>query len=124
MSAEPTTPPPLSSDDAGALIDVMAQWLGLEVRPEWRRPVAANLATLTQAASLVLSFPPDDALEPAPAPYLARGELVPVLADYAVERHNITALWPASRRSNPAVRAFLDHLRAVFEDRMTSSLPA
>lgn len=43
-------------------------------------------------------------------PYVARGELVPVLGDYAVERHGITALWPASRRSNPAVRAFIDHL--------------
>lgn len=47
------------------------------------------------------------------APYVARGELVPVLADYAVERHNNTALWPESRRINPAVRAFLDHLQDV-----------
>lgn len=44
-------------------------------------------------------------------PYVARGELVPVLADCAVERHGITALWPESRRSNPAVRAFIDHLQ-------------
>jgi DNA-binding transcriptional LysR family regulator len=42
--------------------------------------------------------------------WVERGALVPVLADYAVDRHNITALWPASRRSNPAVRAFLDTL--------------
>lgn len=47
------------------------------------------------------------------SPYVARGELVPVLADHAVERHNITALWPESRRNNPAVRAFLDHLQEV-----------
>lgn len=47
------------------------------------------------------------------APYVARGELVPVLADHAVERHNITALWPESRRTNPAVRAFLAHLQGV-----------
>ncbi|MDG3441219.1 LysR family transcriptional regulator [Nitrospirillum amazonense] len=45
------------------------------------------------------------------APYVARGELVPVLSDYAVERHNITAVWPESRRANPAVRAFLAHLQ-------------
>ena len=45
------------------------------------------------------------------APYVARGELVPVLEAYAVERHGISALWPESRRSNPAVRAFLDHLQ-------------
>lgn len=39
-----------------------------------------------------------------------RGALVPVLADFAVERHNLTVLWPESRRANPAVRAFLDML--------------
>ncbi|MDR6954629.1 DNA-binding transcriptional LysR family regulator [Ancylobacter sp. 3268] len=43
--------------------------------------------------------------------YVARGELVPVLADYAIERHGITALWPESRRGNPAVRAFIDHIQ-------------
>ncbi|MFK0333049.1 LysR substrate-binding domain-containing protein [Rhizobium sp. NPDC090275] len=42
--------------------------------------------------------------------WVSRRALVPVLADYAVDRHNITALWPESRRSNPAVRAFLDTL--------------
>lgn len=41
------------------------------------------------------------------APFVARGELIPVLPAFAVERHNITALWPESRRANPAVRAFL-----------------
>ena len=40
------------------------------------------------------------------APYVARGELVPLLSEFAVQRHNITALWPESRRTNPAVRAF------------------
>lgn len=43
-------------------------------------------------------------------PWVKRGELVPVLADFAVERHNITAVWPQSRRTNPAVRAFLETL--------------
>lgn len=47
------------------------------------------------------------------APFVARGELVPVLAEYAVERHTITALWPESRRANPAVRAFLAHLQGT-----------
>lgn len=44
------------------------------------------------------------------APYVARGELVPILTDFAVERETITALWPSSRRTNPAVRAFLEYL--------------
>ncbi len=45
--------------------------------------------------------------------WVRRGALAPVLADYAVDRHNITALWPESRRSNPAVRAFLNTLAAL-----------
>jgi DNA-binding transcriptional LysR family regulator len=55
------------------------------------------------------------------APYVARGELVPVLSDFAVERHNITALWPESRRTNPAVRAFLALLQEEFQERMTAA---
>lgn len=55
------------------------------------------------------------------APYVARGELVPVLADFAVERNNITALWSVNRGANPAVRAFLDWLQQVFERRMETA---
>lgn len=44
------------------------------------------------------------------APWIERGALAPVLAEFAVERHNLTVLWPESRRLNPAVRAFLDML--------------
>lgn len=55
------------------------------------------------------------------APYVARGELIPVLSEFAVERQNITALWPDSRRTNPAVRAFLAHLRAAFEEQMAAA---
>ncbi|MBW6528313.1 LysR family transcriptional regulator [Sphingomonas sp. RHCKR7] len=51
------------------------------------------------------------------APYVKRGELVPVLADFAVERNNITALWPESRRVNPAVRAALGMLEEAFASR-------
>lgn len=50
--------------------------------------------------------------------HVASGTLVPVLASYAVERHNITALWPESRRANPAVRAFLALLQDLFRERM------
>lgn len=53
------------------------------------------------------------------APYVARGELLPVLAEFAVERPNITALWPESRRASPAVRAFLEMLQETFRKRMT-----
>ncbi|MCJ8206772.1 LysR family transcriptional regulator [Pseudomonas sp. RGM2987] len=44
------------------------------------------------------------------APRVQRHELIPVLSEFAVERHNITAVWPESRRTNPAVRAFLEML--------------
>lgn len=55
------------------------------------------------------------------APYVARGELVPLLVDFAVESDNITALWPESRRTNPAVRAFLARLQTVFQEGMAAA---
>jgi DNA-binding transcriptional LysR family regulator len=55
------------------------------------------------------------------APYVARGELIQILSDFAVERQNITALWPESRRTNPAVRAYIAHLQATFADGMTKA---
>ena len=48
------------------------------------------------------------------ASYVARGALVPVLKEFAVERSVITALWPESRRSSPNVKAFLTFLGEVF----------
>jgi DNA-binding transcriptional LysR family regulator len=48
------------------------------------------------------------------APYVARGELVPVLEKFAFERDNITAVWPESRKTNRAVRAFIAYIREVF----------
>lgn len=48
------------------------------------------------------------------APYVSRGELVPILTEFTVERNNITVLWPESRRTNPAVRAFLALLQEIF----------
>jgi DNA-binding transcriptional LysR family regulator len=53
------------------------------------------------------------------APYVARGELVPVLTDFSVERFTFSALWPESRRSNPNVKAFTTYLGEIF----TSPLP-
>ena len=39
--------------------------------------------------------------------WVKRAQLTPILSEFAVERHNITAVWPQSRRTNPAVRAFI-----------------
>ena len=51
------------------------------------------------------------------APYVTRGDLVPVLTRYAVERSAVTALWPESRRSSPNVKAFLAFLTEIFPAR-------
>ncbi|WP_413731022.1 LysR family transcriptional regulator [Sodalis sp. RH22] len=48
------------------------------------------------------------------ASLVRRRELIPVLTDFSVERHNISAVWHESRRSNPAVRAFLEFMLAQF----------
>ncbi|SEV89659.1 DNA-binding transcriptional regulator, LysR family [Luteibacter sp. 329MFSha] len=44
------------------------------------------------------------------AQYVSIGLLRPVLPELTVDRAPIVALWPESRRENPAVRAFVDFL--------------
>lgn len=48
------------------------------------------------------------------APYVKRGELVPVLTAFAVDRTSLIALWPESRRASPNVKAFLAFLEEIF----------
>jgi len=48
------------------------------------------------------------------APYVERGLLVPVLAEFSVDRSAITAVWPESRRGSPNVKAFISFLEEVF----------
>lgn len=48
------------------------------------------------------------------APYVKRGEVVPVLAEHAVDLHSVTALWPESRRASPSVKAFVAFLAELF----------
>ena len=48
------------------------------------------------------------------APFVTRGELVPILTRFAVQRSNITALWPNSRRGSPNVKAFLTFVGEIF----------
>jgi DNA-binding transcriptional LysR family regulator len=50
----------------------------------------------------------------AAAHYVARGMLMPILPDLAVDRFTITALWPESRRGSPTVKAFISFLREIF----------
>lgn len=50
------------------------------------------------------------------APYVIRGELVPILKEYRSETREICALWPESRRYNPGVRAFVSFLGDIFKE--------
>ncbi|MDO1583775.1 LysR family transcriptional regulator [Rhizobium oryzicola] len=52
-------------------------------------------------------------------PHVKRGDLLPILTGFEVERNTVTALWPESRRANPAVRAFLNMLQERFVERQT-----
>lgn len=47
------------------------------------------------------------------APYVERGLLLPVLEPYWVDGGPIAAVWPDSRRHNPAVKAFVAYLVEV-----------
>lgn len=48
------------------------------------------------------------------APFVKRGEMIPVFAKYQVDKFAITALWPVSRRGSPNVKVFLEFLSALF----------
>ncbi len=48
------------------------------------------------------------------APHVARGHLVPVLYEYAMDRSAVMAVWPESRRGNPNVKAFVRFLQTLF----------
>lgn len=52
--------------DAQAHVDHMAGVMRLDIAPDWRPGVVANMAATAAAAALVLAFPLDDSVEPAP----------------------------------------------------------
>jgi hypothetical protein len=52
--------------DTDAVIDAMAAFLGLAVKPEYRAGVAAHLKAANAIAADVLAFETDDEAEPAP----------------------------------------------------------
>jgi DNA-binding transcriptional LysR family regulator len=92
----------------------------------WPFRIADNVVEIVPQAGIVVDFSDAVAavvaagggigLSPTyvAAPYVARGELVPVLTDFAVERFTFTALWPESRRGNPNVKAFAGFLSELF----------
>ncbi|WP_427306184.1 LysR family transcriptional regulator [Cupriavidus sp. H39] len=48
------------------------------------------------------------------APFVERGELVPLMYELAHDLFPLTALWPESRRGNPNVKAFVAFLGEIF----------
>lgn len=79
-------------------------------------PQAGIIIDNTEAVATVIASGGGIGISPTfvAAAYVARGELVPVLAEYWVEPNDITALWPESRRGNPTVQAFVAFLDEVF----------
>ena len=56
----------MTDADLDALVDAMALALGLQILPDWRAAVRANLAVSLRMGALVLDFPLPDEAEPAP----------------------------------------------------------
>jgi DNA-binding transcriptional LysR family regulator len=79
-------------------------------------PDAAIVTDVSDAVAAIIAAGGGIGMSPTfvAAPYVRRGELVPVLRNYAAPRTNITALWPESRRGNPNVKAFIAYLGEVF----------
>lgn len=79
-------------------------------------PPAGIIVDFSDAVAKVLAAGGGIGISPhyVAAPYVARGELVPLLTDFAVERFRFAALWPESRRSNPNVKAFAAYLAELF----------
>jgi hypothetical protein len=59
-------PPPPSDEERAASLDAAIRMLGLVVAPEWRAEVLAHMKVTAEAARLVLDFPLDDTVDPAP----------------------------------------------------------
>lgn len=81
-------------------------------------PVAGIVTDVSDAVAAMLAAGGGIGISPTyvAAPYLKSGALVPVLQAYTGERSSIVALWPQSRRSSPAVKAFVAFLTDVFAE--------
>jgi len=49
-------------------------------------------------------------------PFVASGELLPILNDWHIQPIAVFALFPSTRYLTPKVRAFIDHALAHFAD--------
>lgn len=79
-------------------------------------PYAALTVDVSDAVAAILAAGGGIGISPhyVAAPYVVRGQLVPILPQFTVERFMITALWPESRRGSPNVKAFVAFLSELF----------
>ena len=56
----------MTDAELDAFMDASARALGIEIAPDWRDAVRANLAVTFRMGALVLSFPLPDEADPAP----------------------------------------------------------
>ncbi|BAQ48383.1 MULTISPECIES: DUF4089 domain-containing protein [Methylobacterium] len=67
MTTPPPSPPlPIDDVSAGAIVDAMVPLAGIPMAPEWRGTVITAVQATAAAAALLLDFPLDDTVEPAP----------------------------------------------------------
>jgi DNA-binding transcriptional LysR family regulator len=81
-----------------------------------RMPQGGVTADVSDAVAAVVAAGGGIGISPSyvVAPYLRRGEVVPVLREFLRPRSHINALWPESRRSSPNVKAFVSFLVELF----------
>ncbi|MHC8354535.1 LysR family transcriptional regulator [Pseudomonas sp. LB3P81] len=79
-------------------------------------PDATIVVDVSDAVAAVLAAGGGVGISPnyVAAPYVKRGELIPVLPQFALDRATITALWPESRRGSPNVKVFVEFLLELF----------
>lgn len=79
-------------------------------------PAAGIIIDLGDAVSTVLAAGGGIGVAPSyvAAPYVDRGELVPILTRFTLKQSGIYALWPDNRRANPNVRTFIRFLDEIF----------
>ncbi|AKK00942.1 LysR family transcriptional regulator [Pseudomonas sp. Cab53] len=84
---------------------------------EWS-PDAAFTVDVSDAVAAIMAAGGGIGITPhyVAAPYVRRGELVPILPQFTVERFSITALWPESRRGSPNVKAFIAFVLELFPE--------
>ncbi len=118
------TPLQLSDLEQHDCVNFRYQSSGLALR--WPFSVDGQVTEVVPSAGIVIDFSDAVAAVVAAgggigisptyvaAPYVRRGELMPLFPEYAVDRSSITALWPESRRGSPNVKAFVGFLEELF----------